>query len=131
MFATNGQNISGLLPGPNRPSAVEAVEGEILQEKAEALGRTGERLGDALKALEAARVAIGGIEARLRDGTGSAEEAALLQEAREKLAARLPLLRDRSDRAFHYLVIQREAVRARDHRDIERSYKIPERLRLR
>lgn len=113
----------------NRDAALQPIETEILREKAEALGRAGERLEDALKTLEGARVAIGGIEARLRDMTGSAEEAVLLQGMRATLAARLPLLRDRADRAYQYLIIQREAVGVRSHLDVERCYRISERLR--
>lgn len=108
--------------------ALQAIETEFRREKAEALGRAGERLEDALKTVEGARGAIGGIDSRLRDETGSAEEAALLQEAREKLAARLPLLRYRADRAYQYLIIQREAVGVRSHLDVERSYRVSERL---
>ena len=108
--------------------ALQAIETEIRREKAEALGRAGERLEDALRALEGVRVVIGGIDSRLRDETGSAEEAALLQEAREQLAARLPLLCDRADRAYQYLIIQREAVGVRSHLDVERCYQISERL---
>ena len=108
--------------------ALQAIETEIRREKAEALGRAGERLEDALKTLEGAQGAIGGIDSRLRDETGSAEEAALLQEVREKLAARLPLLRDRADRAYQYLIIQREAVGVRSHLDVERCYRVSERL---
>jgi hypothetical protein len=108
--------------------ALQAIETEIRREKAEALGRAGERLEDALKTVEGARGAIAGIDARLRDETGSAEEAAPLQEGREKLAARLPLLRDRADRAYQYLIIQREAVGVRSHLDVARCYRVSERL---
>jgi len=108
--------------------AFQAIETEILREKAEAVGRAGEPLEDALKTVEGARGAIGGIDSRLRDETGSAEEAALLQEAREKLAARLLLLRDRAHLAYQYLIIQREAVAVRYHLDVERCYQVSERL---
>ena len=113
---------------PSRAEAHRAIETEIRREKAEALGRAGERLKDALNALEGARVAIGGIEARLRDGTRSAEEAALFQKSRERLSARLPFLRDQAHRAYQYLIIQREAVGLRSHLDVERCYHVAERL---
>jgi len=112
----------------SRTDALQTVEAEIRREKAEALGRAGERLEDALKTVEGVRGAIGGIDSRLRDETGSAEKSVLVQEAREKLAARLPLLRDRADRAYQYLIIQREAVGVRSHLDVERCYRVSERL---
>jgi len=112
----------------SRAEALHGIETQIRREKAEALGRAGGRLEDALKTLEGARGAIGGMNLRLLDETGSAEEAALLQEARERLAARLPLLRDRADLAYLYLIIQREAVGVRTHVDVERTYRVSERL---
>jgi len=112
----------------NRAEALHGIETEIRQEKAETLGRAGERLEDALKALEGARVAIGGVEARLRLGSGPPEEAASLREAREQLAARLLVLRDQADLAYQYLIIQREAVGVRSHLDVGRSYNVSERL---
>ena len=58
----------------------------------------------------AARAAIGGIEKC------------------EQLAPRLLVLRDRADLAYQYLIIQREAVGVRSHLDVERSYRVSERL---
>ena len=117
-----------LMSHRSRAEALHGIETQIRREKAEALGRAGGRLEDALKTLEGARGAIGGMNLRLLDETGSAEEAALLQEARERLAARLPLLRDRADLAYLYLIIQREAVGVRTHVDVERTYRVSERL---
>lgn len=111
-----------------RPDSLRAIEAEIRREKAEALGRAGERLDDALEALEGARVAIAEIESRLRGGTGSAEETASLWKAYESLAARLAVLRGRADLAYQYLIIQREAVGVWCHLDVERCYKILDRL---
>lgn len=94
----------------SRAHALQEIEAEIRQEKAETLRRAGERLEDALNALENARAAIGGIEAR------------------EQLAARLAVCRDRAHLAYQYLIIQREAVGVRSHLDVERSYRVSERL---
>lgn len=94
-----------------RAHALQEIEAEIRQEKAETLRRAGERLEDALNALESARAAIGGIEAR------------------EQLAARLAVCRDLAHLAYQYLIIQREAVGVRSHLDVERSYRVSERLR--
>ena len=90
--------------------ALQAIGSEIRQEKAETLRRAGERLEDALNALESARAAIGGMEAC------------------EQLAARLAVCRDRAHLAYQYLIIQREAVGVRSHLDVERSYRVSERL---
>jgi hypothetical protein len=107
---------------------LQAIEAEIRREKAEALGRAGERLEEALNATESARAAIGEIEARLRHGTNPPEEAASLREAHEQLAARLAVCRNRAHLAYQYLIIQREAVGVRYHLDVERCYQISERL---
>jgi hypothetical protein len=90
--------------------ALQAIEAEIRREKAEALGRAGERLEDALNALESARASFAEIEAR------------------EQLAARLAVCRDRAHLAYQYLIIQREAVGVRSHLDVERSCRVSERL---
>lgn len=90
--------------------ALQAIEAEIRREKAEALGRAGERLEDALNALESARASFAEIEAR------------------EQLAARLAVCRDLAHLAYQYLIIQREAVGVRSHLDVERSYRVSERL---
>ena len=94
----------------SRAHALQEIEAEIRQEKAETLRRAGERLEDALNALESARAAIGGMEAR------------------EQLAARLAVCRDLAHLAYQYLIIQREAVGVRSHLDVERSYRVSERL---
>jgi hypothetical protein len=108
--------------------ALQAIEAEIRREKAEALGRAGERLEDALNALESARASIAEIEARLRHGTNPPEEAASLREAHEQLPARLAVCRDLAHLAYHHLIIQRETVGVRSHLDVERCYRVSERL---
>jgi len=112
----------------SRTDTLQAVEAEIRREKAEVLGRAGERLEDALNALESARASFAEIEARLRHGSNPPEEAASLREAHEQLAARLAVCRDQADLAYQYLIIQREAVGVRSHLDVERSYRVSERL---
>jgi len=112
----------------SRAHALQEIEAEIRQEKAETLRRAGERLEDALNALESARASFAEIEARLRHGSNPPEEAASLREAREQLAARLAVCRDLAHLAYQYLIIQREAVGVRSHLDVERSYRVSERL---
>lgn len=112
-----------------RAEGLRAIEAEIMGEKAEALGRAGQRLEEALRVLENARGTIDEIEIRLRDCGSSPEELSLLREARADLTARLKVLRDQADQAYQFLIIQREAVGVRNHLDVERCYGISERLR--
>ncbi len=74
-------NSPRLLSGPPRADGLQAIEAEILREKAEALGRTGLRLEEALDTLEKMRETIDGIELRLRHCLGLAGETASLREA--------------------------------------------------
>lgn len=115
--------------GLGRKGALQAIEAEILREKAEALGRAGLRLEKALDDLENVREAIDGIELRLRRCGGCPEETALLREAHSSLIARLGPLRNRASLAYQFLIIHREAVGVRNHLEMERCYRILERLR--
>jgi len=107
---------------------LQAVEAEIRWEKAEALGRAGERLEQALNDLESVRRAIARIEDRLRDSHNLSEEASSLQKAHTDLTAQRAVLRTRARVMYEYLLIQREAVGVRNHLDVERCYRISERL---
>jgi hypothetical protein len=113
----------------DRAKSLEAIEGEILREKADALRRVGERLEEALDVLDSVREAFDRIEERLRDRTSPTEEAASLRKARADLAGRLAAVRHRAYGAHRDLIIQREAVGLRSHLDVERCYRISERLR--
>jgi hypothetical protein len=91
---------------------IERLEREIVQEKAAALGRAGERL-------EAALITARSLAATLDDERDPARRAALLEEyeaaRRQAAAARLMLL------------IQREAIGLRHHRDVDRQFPEPPR----
>lgn len=115
--------------GPPLADGLQAIEAEILREKAEALGRTGLRLEEALDALEKTRQTIDGIELHLRHCMGPAEETASLREAYSTLTGRVAILRERAYQAYQFLIIHREAVGLRNHLEVERRYKILERLR--
>ncbi|MGH7410153.1 MAG: hypothetical protein ACREJ6_03695, partial [Candidatus Methylomirabilis sp.] len=65
----------------------------------------------------------------LRDSSSLPEEVSSLQEFHSSLTARLAVLRDRARLAYEYLTIQREAVGVRNHQDVERCYRVSERLR--
>ncbi|MCI0408770.1 MAG: hypothetical protein L0191_09435, partial [Acidobacteria bacterium] len=71
---------------------MQAIEAEIVREQAEALGRAGERLEEALNELESVRQAIALMEARLRDSRACPEEGSSLQKAHSNLAGRLAVL---------------------------------------
>ncbi len=129
IISSEAPNSSGLVSGSCRPNALQAVEAEILQEKAEALGRTGQRLEEALDALEEVREAIEGVELRLRHCSASSEEMACLQIVHSDLIARLRPLRRRAHQVYQSLIIHREAVGLRNHLEVERCYRISERLR--
>jgi exonuclease VII small subunit len=117
------------LSARRRGNALDAVKGEIVQEKASALGRAGLRLEEALEALEKVVDSIGEIERHLQRREGSAEEAGQLREAHSRLMVDLDVLRHRANLAHQFLIIQREAVGACNHTDIERCYGIAEKLR--
>ena len=112
----------------SRADDLQAVEAEIRREKAEVLGRAGERLEQALNDLEGVNEMIARIEGCPRDSSSLPEETATLRQAHANLKARLAVLRDRARLAHEYLLIQREAVGVRSHFDVERSYKVSERL---
>ena len=117
-----------LVPWHRQAGRLQAIEAEILQEKAEALGRAGQRLEEALAAMEQVREAIERIEFHLRQCSDPAETASL-REAHSHLTARYGVLRDRAHQAHQFLIIHREAVGARNHLEVERCYNISERLR--
>lgn len=98
----------------------EAIESEIRKEKAEALGRVGERLECALQALEMCRRDLLDLVANRPDGVVNdgrgvpsylhaklAEHARLEEQARYLRAC---------------LIIQREAMGLRRHDDVDRQY---------
>ena len=80
---------------------LELLEGEILAEKAAALGRIVAKLDKTLAALDV-----------------------------EKSVARHRALRAEAKKYYWYLVVQREALGFRNHRELERFYPIPPPLKL-
>lgn len=124
---TNGNR--GAPATRSRTDRLQAIEAEIVREQAEALGRAGERLEEALNELESVRQAIALMEVRLRDSRACPEEGSSLQKAHSNLAGRLAVLHNRARLAHEYLLIQREAVGVRNHQDVERCYRISERVR--
>jgi hypothetical protein len=95
-----------------RRAGLERTEKEIVQEKAATLGRAGERLDAALASARALAEALDGEPDPIR-------RAALLQE--------YETARRRAATARLMLVIQREAIGLRHHRDVERQFPEPPR----
>ncbi len=93
-----------------RGEGVKRLEEEIVREKAAALGRAGERLEDALAATTALGRALDAERDPARRAPLLAEYAATRRRA---LAARTALL------------IQREAIGLRHHRDVDRQFPEP------
>lgn len=108
--------------------ALRAVETEIVQEKSSALGRAGVRLDEALAALRQARTVLDEVERRLRQGGNSVEAASKLRSMHAKLVGDIGVLRQRAHLAHQSLIIQREAVGAWHHTDVERCYRVAEDL---
>jgi uncharacterized protein DUF6665 len=90
-----------LRPAPAGSSRVVALDYEIAQEQASALGRTG-------RALEAALAALGAY-----DGNPAARD-----------VARATLVQDASD-ALWCFIVQRECCGLRDPRPVLRDYRVP------
>jgi hypothetical protein len=107
---------------------VESIEAEIRQEKAEALGRAGERLERKLAELADLRNELLSLPDAASTSPATAERDSLadLHEKAEKYA----LLMEEARQARHYLMIQREAVGLRRHEDVDRQYPVPPELRL-
>ncbi len=101
----------------------EAVEEEIRREKAESLGRVGERLERALQEIERLRRELLNLAF---DGAGADRKARewVADEIQEKLA-QYDHLCAQASHVRHALVIQREALGLRRHEDVDRQYPIP------
>jgi len=108
--------------------AFEQVESEIRKEKAEALGRAGERLEQILLEIEAFRQEIlCQAEKRLEPSLGDRDR--LARDMKERLAEHARLCEE-ANRLRHSLIIQREAVGLWRHEDVDRQYPMPRPLSL-
>jgi hypothetical protein len=93
-----------------RGEGLHRVEGEIVGEKAAALGRAGERLEEALAGLQAVARAL---------------ESAPDEPRRAELRASYEMARARVRTARLHLVIQREALGLRSHRVVDQLFPEP------
>jgi len=111
-----------------RKHAFEQVESEIRKEKAEALGRAGERLEQILLEIEAFRQEIlCQAEKRLEPSLGERDR--LARDMKERLAEHARLC-DQAKHLRHTLIIHREAVGLWRHEDVDRQYPMPRPLPL-
>jgi hypothetical protein len=95
-----------------RREGFERLEREIVREKAAALGRAGERLESALADVEA---------------LGQALDVETDTQYRGALLQRYEQARQRARLARTMLLIQREAIGLRSHRDVDRQFPEPPR----
>lgn len=107
---------------------IESIEAEIRQGKAEALGRTGERLERMLDELAGLRNELLDSSVAVSSSLAAAdgEQLAVLHEKTERYTR----LREQAQQIRHCLVIQREAVGLRRHEDVDRQYPVPPPLTL-
>jgi hypothetical protein len=96
------------------PEAPTQTELDIMEEKAEALGRVGGRLDESLRRIKILEQRIKMLE---RKGKGTREVNALIREFNQ--------MRQRAVQYLHYLIIQREAIGFRRHANVTRMYQIP------
>lgn len=100
---------------------LEKIETEIKKEKAEALGRSGDRLGEALKAL-----LILGEEIDIRIKADSAR--GLTEEIRAQINQKIEIFNKKREEVLkfrYYLIVHREALGLRKHTEVDRLFPIP------
>jgi hypothetical protein len=103
-----------------RKSAWEKTQEELLQERAEILGRAGEALSAALSDLEN----IGhSIAESIREG-GEHPGPETLTEINGEIR-KYNRAREYAQLRYYYLIVTREAMGIRRHKAVEEAYKIP------
>jgi hypothetical protein len=104
----------------SRKDAIEKTENEILQERAEVLGRAGEALSCALQNLKKIEDCINAIIS----SDLSPEEA---WRQLNKEIKKFNRAREYAKLRYYYLIVTREAMGFRRHHTVEEAYKIPPR----
>ena len=105
-----------------RSDRLAVVEKEVRQAQAEALGRTGERLQDALDRLRAQDRRLDAL--LRRQAATEADGASLRHRIRSETESR-NRLRDEAVRIRHHFIIQREALGFVRQDPVEQSYPVP------
>jgi hypothetical protein len=103
-----------------RKSAWEKTQEELLQERAEILGRAGEALAAALSDLEKIDRSI---SASLREA-GEHPDSGRLTEINGEIR-HYNRAREYAELRLYYLLVTREAMGIRRHKTVEEAYKIP------
>ncbi len=110
-----------------RKLGIDNLEGQIRQEKAESLGRAGERLSQTLDEVRMLRERLAAlIGGRLREAMVDPAIRGEISEGLTRHAELCALARD----ARYQLIVQREAVGFRRHEDVDRHYPMPVPLTL-
>jgi len=106
----------------------DSQEIDIVKEMAEALGSTGARLEEALREAEEAREEMSYLLDRRNGAHARADliDSAVINDYIRRFNA----LVDKAEHARRWLLIQREAVGFRTHRDVEFHYPIPTKMKL-
>lgn len=103
---------------------LQKIEAEIKKEKAEALGRSGDRLGDALKALAALGEEI---DAKIKSAR------TLTFTIRQEINRDIEFFNQKREEVLkfrYYLIVHREALGLRKHTDVDRVFPIPQKREL-
>ncbi len=100
----------------------EKTQEEILQERAEVLGRAGERLFSVLKELKEIEKVIDVKAAYIRSGKSVTKKA--VREINGEID-RFNRTREYAKLRYYYLIVIREAVGFRRHKQVEEIYRIP------
>ena len=98
---------------------LQKIEAEIKKEKAEALGRSGDRLGEALKAL----LILGEeIDAKIKSALKHTAQ------SRREINRDIEFFNQKREEVLkfrYYLIVHREALGLRKHTDVDRIFSIP------
>lgn len=100
---------------------------DVIKEMAEGLGSQGLRLDDLLEKAESARVVAMGLIASYGD-SGLNGERPDISEVNDSIRHFNSLV-DKAEDALRWLLIQREACGFRTHKNVDRFYPIPEKIR--
>ncbi|MBM4328475.1 MAG: hypothetical protein FJ118_15090 [Deltaproteobacteria bacterium] len=106
----------------------DVQEADIVKEMAEALGSTGLRLEEILEKLDRLAAQVKPLIAMRRHGLRGPES--LDSDTINESIREYNILVDKAEDARRWLLIQREACGFRIHRDVDRYYPIPTRLKL-
>jgi hypothetical protein len=111
--------------------SAEKTDLEILQERAEVLGRAGEKLSAALKNLHLIEEIIEGLLRSCREGRekGNPFPGGTLREINREIR-RYNEAREYAKLRLYYLIVTREAMGFRRNKTVEEQYPIPPRKKL-